>query len=62
MPVKFLALLLEIGASINIDSKYLNTTLDIVSFVLFSFSILLWIFCFVLHELILNRSFHGIIN
>ena len=62
MPTKYLESLLEIGASINIDSKYLNTTLDIVSFVLFSFSILLWIFVFVLHELILSRSFHGIIN
>ena len=32
--------------SINIDSKLFYSTLDIVSLVLFSFSILLWIFFF----------------
>ena len=47
--------------SINIDSKLFYSTLDIVSLVLFSFSILIWIFFF-LYELIHNRCFYQCIN
>ena len=45
-PIKFLASLPGIGVFTNIDTKKSFFTLYIVSLVLFSFYILLWLFSF----------------